>query len=186
MLLPPQAILGHLSKHVTLIMMIFSRAPTAEFILNLGADRPDQKLDPRNRPGVFLGYATLKQTYGAVLLSGNALVSARSNVAFDENLMPYHQKQHANNRMELLRELIHHNTSSSRARCVPQEMELGSSGITAHGSPTLNDPPEDSVDNLDPSTEEDSSDDDSATETALQFNTSTTPPFITFMRLLMN
>ena len=65
-------------------------------------------------------------------------------------------------------------------------MELGSSGITAHGSPTLNDPPEDSVDNLDPSTEEDSSDDDSATETALQFNTSTTPPFITFMRLLMN
>jgi hypothetical protein len=113
MLLPPQAILGHLSKHVTLIMMIFSRAPTAEFILNLGADRPDQKLDPRNRPGVFLGYATLKQTYGAVLLSGNALVSARSNVAFDENLMPYHQKQHANNSMELLRELIQHFLFSS-------------------------------------------------------------------------
>ena len=42
MLLPPQAILGPLSKHVTLIMMIFSGAPTAEFILNLGADSQDQ------------------------------------------------------------------------------------------------------------------------------------------------
>ena len=51
--------------------------------------RPE--LHPHNRPGVFLGFTTLKHTYGAVMLSGYSLIVAHSNVAIYENLMPYHQ-----------------------------------------------------------------------------------------------
>ena len=50
----------------------------------------NQKLHPRNNPGVFLGFATLKNTYGTVIETQKSLVVARDNCAYDEEIMPYH------------------------------------------------------------------------------------------------
>lgn len=71
------------------------------------SDRYDQKLDPLNLPGTFLGFATVRGCYGSVILtSKGTLISARHNVAYDEELMPRHDISSTNPRMRALQWLI--------------------------------------------------------------------------------
>ena len=70
-------------------------------------DRHDQKLDPLNLPGVFLGFATIRGCYGSVILTDKGtLISARYNVAYDEEYMPRHDINSSNPRMKTLQWLI--------------------------------------------------------------------------------
>ena len=70
-------------------------------------DRFDQKLDPLNLPGTFLGFATIRGCYGSVILtSKGTLLSARYNVAYDEEYMPRHDISSTNPRMRTLQWLI--------------------------------------------------------------------------------
>jgi hypothetical protein len=70
-------------------------------------DRIDQKLDPLNLQGTFLGFATIRGCYGSVILTDKGtLVSARHNVAYDEELMPRHDLSATNPRLRALQWLI--------------------------------------------------------------------------------
>jgi hypothetical protein len=65
------------------------------------SDRHDQKLDPLNLAGTFLGFATLKGTYGSCILTDkNTIISARHQVAYDEELMPRHSIDSTNPRLK--------------------------------------------------------------------------------------
>lgn len=68
--------------------------------------RTDYKLDPSNQSGVFLGYATQKNVYGAQILTDKSVITARHQVAFDENLLPFLEKDNSNSRMKHLQWLL--------------------------------------------------------------------------------
>ena len=50
--------------------------------------RADQKLDAIDQPGVFVGFATLRNTYGSVILTDKSLIVAGHQVAYDESTLP--------------------------------------------------------------------------------------------------
>jgi hypothetical protein len=51
--------------------------------------RLDQKLDPVNQVGIFLGFATHEGVYGSQILTSNhSIVTAKYQVAYDNDLMP--------------------------------------------------------------------------------------------------
>ena len=84
--------------------------------------RSDSKIEPKNEPGVFLGFAHNKNTYGAQILINKSVISAN-------------QKDNSNNRMQFLQWLLHRKTSSISAAsgdtdpCIP----------TPHQSPHTSD-----------------------------------------------
>jgi len=61
-------------------------------------DRKDFKLSPANQAGVFMGYATLRHVFGAVIqVRSNAYVTARHNVSYVLNHFPHSNKSHSSN-----------------------------------------------------------------------------------------
>ena len=51
--------------------------------------RSDSKLDPKNEVGVFLGFATRKNTYGAQILVQKSVITAKQQIAYDIELFPF-------------------------------------------------------------------------------------------------
>ena len=64
------------------------------------------KLDPSNQSGVFLGFATHKNVYGAQILTDKSIITAKHQVAFDEKLLPFLEKDNTNSRMRHLQWLL--------------------------------------------------------------------------------
>jgi hypothetical protein len=54
--------------------------------------RTDFRFGLTNQPGIFLGYATYNNIYGAVLFAEKALVVGRLQIAFDPNFFPLTDK----------------------------------------------------------------------------------------------
>ena len=102
--------------NITIFEACYQKTPNLDVIPRVGCFavrveppklQQDTKLDPRNRSGTFLGYATHKKVFGAVILTDKgSMVIARRNVAFDEGTMPYHRKRNSSDRLHHLNWLI--------------------------------------------------------------------------------
>ena len=68
--------------------------------------RADQKLDAMNQPGVFVGFANLRNTYGSVILTDKSLIVAGHQVAYDESTLPYLQKSKSDSRQSYINWLL--------------------------------------------------------------------------------
>ena len=68
--------------------------------------RVDQKLDAMNQPGVFVGFANLRNTYGSVILTDKTLIVAGHQVAYDESTLPYVQKSKSDSRQSYINWLL--------------------------------------------------------------------------------
>jgi hypothetical protein len=68
--------------------------------------RKDFRFDLTNQPGIFLGYATYSNIYGAVLFVEKALVVGRLQIAFDPNFFPLTDKSSDNPRYKFLHALL--------------------------------------------------------------------------------
>ena len=68
--------------------------------------RKDFRFGLTNQPGVFLGYATYNNIYGAVLFAEKALVVGRLQIAFDPNFFPFIDKKSDNPRYKFLHALL--------------------------------------------------------------------------------
>lgn len=68
--------------------------------------RQDFRFGLTNQPGVFLGFATYNNVFGAVLFTEKALVVGRLQVAFDPNLFPFTDKSSDNPRFKFLHTLL--------------------------------------------------------------------------------
>jgi hypothetical protein len=83
---------------ITIFEDAYGRIPDLDALPTVGcfavrlqekSDRYDQKLDPINLAGVFLGFATFRGTYGSCILTDKqTIITARHHVAYDEDLMP--------------------------------------------------------------------------------------------------
>jgi hypothetical protein len=67
--------------------------------------RKDFRFDLTNQTGIFLGYATYNNIYGAVLFAEKALVVDRVQIAFDLNFFPLTDKSSDNPRFKFLHTL---------------------------------------------------------------------------------
>ena len=102
--------------NITIFEACYQKTPNLDVIPRVGCFavrveppklQQDTKLDPRNRSGTFLGYATHKKVFGAVILTDKgSMIIARRNVAFDEGTMPYHRKRNSTDRLHHLNWLI--------------------------------------------------------------------------------
>ena len=111
--------------------------------------RHDSKLDPRNTPGVFLGFATLKNTYGVIILTEkHRLIVARHNVSFDEQCMPYHEKK-TTSRNEYIRWLLGQHPNTPRVQDVLPD-STPQQPTTREGSTDEEDPSSSDDDEPDP------------------------------------
>ena len=128
-------------KDITIFEATYDRIPNLQLLPRVGCfcvriesrrQRHDQKLDPLNTPGVFIGFATLKSTYGTVIATAKSLVVARENCAFDEETMPYHKKESAHDRMQSLNRLLGRIDHSSH-ESAQHAADSGESGLV----PTL-------------------------------------------------
>ena len=68
--------------------------------------RKDFRFDLTNQPGIFLGYATYNNIYGAVLFAEKALVVGRLQIAFDPNFFPLTDKSSDSPRFKFLHALL--------------------------------------------------------------------------------
>ena len=95
--------------------------------------RTDYKLDPSNQSGVFLGYATRKNVYGAQILTDKSVITARHQVAFDENLLPFLEKDNSNSRMKHLQWLLGRKGQPPSISNDEQSCESGPYRLTHYG-----------------------------------------------------
>ena len=85
--------------------------------------RADQKLDAMNQPGVFVGFANLRNTYGSVILTDKSLIVAGHQVAYDESTLPYVQKSKSDSRQSYINWLlgrVQHTPVSPSDSALPQ------------------------------------------------------------------
>jgi hypothetical protein len=68
--------------------------------------RKDFRFGLTNQPGIFLGYATYNNIYGAVLFAEKAVVVGRLQIAFDPNFFPLTDKSSDNPRYKFLHALL--------------------------------------------------------------------------------
>ena len=68
--------------------------------------KTDYKLDPSNQSGVFLGFGTHENVYGAQILAEKSVITARRQVAFDDKLLPFLERDNSNSRMRHLQWLL--------------------------------------------------------------------------------
>jgi hypothetical protein len=68
--------------------------------------RKDFRFDLASQPGIFLGYATYNNIYGAVHFAEKALVVGRLQIAFDPNFFPLTDKSSDNPRYKFLHALL--------------------------------------------------------------------------------
>jgi hypothetical protein len=73
--------------------------------------REDWKLDPKNQSGVFLGFALRRNIYGAQILVGKAIITAKHQIAYDVDLFPFLQRDNSNDRMQFLQSLLKRKTA---------------------------------------------------------------------------
>ena len=55
--------------------------------------RSDSKLDPKNEVGVFLGFATKRNMYGAQILVQKSIITAKHQIAYDIELFPFTRRK---------------------------------------------------------------------------------------------
>lgn len=77
--------------------------------------RSDSKLDPKNEVGVFLGFATRKNTYGAQILVQKSVITAKQQIAYDIELFPFNEKDNSNNRLQFFQWLLNRKATSISA-----------------------------------------------------------------------
>ena len=64
-------------------------------------------LSPKNQAGIFVGFATLKETYGSVLMVGeNSYVVAKEHVAYVQDHFPLQHQKSRNKELEFLHRLL--------------------------------------------------------------------------------
>ena len=69
--------------------------------------KSDFKLSPKNQAGVFVGFATLKGTYGSVLMVGEGkYVVAREHVNYVQDHFPLQKEKSANPELDWLHRLL--------------------------------------------------------------------------------
>ena len=90
-------------------------------------DRKDFKLSPANQAGVFMGYATLRHVFGAVIqVRSNAYVTARHNVSYVLNHFPHSNKSHSSNaELSWLHTLLA-KPQNKEGRCLPISAQVRS------------------------------------------------------------
>ena len=75
--------------------------------------KTDFKLSPKNEAGVFMGFATLKGTYGSVLMVGEGkYVVAREHVAYVQDHFPLQARKSANPELDWLHRLLGRNNDN--------------------------------------------------------------------------
>ena len=77
--------------------------------------RSDSKLDPKNEVGVFLGFATKRNMYGAQILVQKSVITAKHQIAYDIELFPFTEKDNSNNRLQFLQWLLNRKATSISA-----------------------------------------------------------------------
>jgi hypothetical protein len=77
--------------------------------------RKDFRFDLANQSGIFLGYATYNNIYGAVLFAEKALVVGRLQIAFDPNFFPLIDKSSDNPRYKFLHALLGRGSATTDA-----------------------------------------------------------------------
>ena len=74
--------------------------------------KTDFKLSPKNQAGIFVGFATLQETYGSVLMVGeNSYVVAKEHVGYVQDHFPLQHEKSANKELEFLHRLLGRNMS---------------------------------------------------------------------------
>ena len=64
-------------------------------------------LSPKNQAGIFVGFATLQETYGSVLMVGeNSYVVAKEHVAYVQDHFPLQHQKSRNKELEFLHRLL--------------------------------------------------------------------------------
>ena len=98
---------------------------------------------------MFLGFATLKNTYGVIILTEkHRLIVARHNVSFDEQCMPYHEKK-TTSRNEYIRWLLGQHPNTPRVQDVLPD-STPQQPTTREGSTDEEDPSSSDDDEPDP------------------------------------
>jgi hypothetical protein len=70
-------------------------------------EKSDRKLGLRNTPGTFVGFATLKNCFGGVILTGkNTHIVGNLQMAYDPLFMPFKDKPSTNPRYEALYNIL--------------------------------------------------------------------------------
>ena len=143
---------------ITIFEACYDSVPNLDLLPRIGClcvrieptkQRHDSKLDPRNTPGVFLGFATLKNTYGVIILTEkHRLIVARHNVSFDEQCMPYHEKK-TTSRNEYIRWLLGQHPNTPRVQDVLPD-STPQQPTTREGSTDEEDPSSSDDDEPDP------------------------------------
>ena len=110
---------------ITIFEDAYGRIPDLDALPTVGCfavrlqekpDRYDQKLDPINLAGVFLGFATFRGTYGSCILTDKqTIITARHHVAYDEDLMPRQGIDSTNPRLRSLQWLMGRGEKASKA-----------------------------------------------------------------------
>ena len=96
-------------EHSTLINACLNPCPTDKDITT----KTDFKLSPKNEAGVFMGFATLKGTYGSVLMVGEGkYVVAREHVAYVQDHFPLQARKSANPELDWLHRLLGRNNDN--------------------------------------------------------------------------
>jgi hypothetical protein len=117
--------------------------------------RKDFRFDLTNQPGIFLGYATYNNIYGAVLFAEKALVVGRLQIAFDPNFFPLTDKSSDNPRFKFLHALLGRGSDALDAATDNDDVE-----VDLQDSSSAPNPPSDADDAV-------SSDDDDASKALL-------------------
>ena len=90
----------------------------------------DQKLDPVNQAGIFLGFATHDGVYGSQILTPNHTIdTAKNQVAYDNNLMPLVSSDASNPRMKSLMQFLRRGSHFCQS---PGIQELKTSDVSDH------------------------------------------------------
>jgi hypothetical protein len=129
--------------------------------------RKDFRFDLTNQPGIFLGYATYSNIYGAVLFEEKALVVGRLQIAFDRNFFPLTEKSSDNPRFKFLHALLGRGSDALDAATDNNAVE-----VELQDSSSAPNPPSDADDAV-------SSDDDDASKALLSelLQSSSVPAF---------
>jgi len=127
--------------------------------------RSDSKIDPKNEVGVFLGFATRKNMYGAQILVQKSVITAKHQIAYDIELFPFTEKDNSNNRLQFFQWLLNRKATSISA--ASDKIDLAKSA------------PEKSLHTLDEVVTIEDSSDDEEVENLMQDveNLSRVPPF---------
>ena len=96
--------------------------------------RTDKKLGVRNSVGTFVGFATYRNVYGAVILTGkDTHIVGNLQVVFDSLFMPFKDKPTTNPRLETLYKVLGRVNDRLKANSCNKAMVLGQSqGPPAH------------------------------------------------------